>query len=295
MDNHDIIQIAKLANLTPVKVGKFSNKAYYFTTANHKFIIKEMDQKAIDIYQILKYVNANIFYENHIIKYLDKTYYIYLFLDNKGEEKTKIPHIKEELKQVHSLTRFDVSLKKKEYQNLTNLYKILDSRFSLIEMNMRILETSSLKGDYTWVYLSKYNIILEAKKIMEKLQNKLHKDIEASTDLTYALNHSNPSVSHFKDKYIINYNNAYFGFVVSDIAKFYVENDHIEINWYEIINPWLNEYKKDIYKTYFKFLVLYIYILNINTETMLNYESLNKYIQITNKISNFCTVFKNYK
>lgn len=295
MKKYDIIEIAKLANLTPIKVGNISNKVSYFDTTNEKFVVKEMDDKAINVYKILKYVNANVLFEQYSVKYLNKVYYIYPFITNKGEVKTKIPLMAQALKDVHELTRFDISLKKSDYKSLTSLYKVLDSRFSLLEMNIRVLETSPVKGDYTWIYLSKYSVILEAKKILEKLQTKLHKDIEASTDLTYALIHSNPSLAHFQDRVILNYNNAYFGFVVSDIAKFYIENDHINYNWFELINTWLSEYKKEIYKTYFKFIVLYIYIVSINSESMINYESLNSYIQITDKISNFCKTFKKYK
>ena len=102
-------------------------------------------------------------------------------------------------------------------------------------------------------------------------------------------------MNHFIQKKLISFDNGYTGIFVSDYAKLYVSLDDIEGMWYKEIEDKLNSYGNDFYKLYFKFLVLYIYIINLKFSSFDNHTVLNTYIQITNKINRFLTLTSNYQ
>ncbi len=295
MNSYELLEICNNLGYNPSKVYLLSDTLYKFLDGEKVLYLKLMNEKAINIYKLLKHYDAPVLFNINSITTNYKTYYLFKGLNENSVDISKVKNMSNSLSKVHDLTKFHIALKKDDNDKFMLIYKILDAKFSKLEMFIRTLETSNLKGDYTWLYLSRYMIILETKKIMFNLQKKISNNLAEKTDLIYAINKNKCSVNDYVNDTLINYNSASFGFVVSDVAKFYVENDHINVEWYKLIDEWLNKYNDIFYKLYFKFLVLYIYVLNLNTEDMLTYQSANNYIQITNKISKFCKDFKKIK
>ena len=130
-------------------------------------------------------------------------------------------------------------------------------------MVIRESEERVKKTDFDWIVLSKYYIFLNAKKIMYQTQRKIHKYIDNHGNAIYSLNHGNLNLNHLLQKKLVSFDSGYIGIFVSDYAKLYVSLDEYEGNWFKEIEGKLNSYENDFYKTYFKFLVLYIYMINI--------------------------------
>ncbi|MDE7264398.1 MAG: hypothetical protein K2N64_07035, partial [Anaeroplasmataceae bacterium] len=88
-----------------------------------------------------------------------------LFFEYEGltEDQVKTDRIIQILREIYESSSFEITLKKEHLVNLNHIYKVLDNKFSYLEMRIREIETNPVKNDISWVILSKYNIILDAK------------------------------------------------------------------------------------------------------------------------------------
>lgn len=296
MQQNDLLNILAQTNLDVKKVSKYTKKTIYILTKNQeKYILRFVTNKEVDTYDYLISSQVEALYPVKKINYNGYNFYLFKYQTNNADAISSVRKLKDSLMAMHKATSKEVVLRKENLQNLYKTYQVLDARFTNLEMIIRQIELMQVKDDNCWIILSKYRVFLLAKKTMYALQQKIHKEIDAQSSVTFALIHGSPSLCHYKGGRIISFSNAYYGFVVSDIAKFYVENDHLSTNMYELVNSWLNEYKAPIYKLYFKFLVLYIYMVNLRLTNLKSYEQLNNYIKISDKIKEVIYRFKTYK
>lgn len=281
------------------KIENFQNislKAKKIVIENENYIIKKSNKELDYLYDYLHGQNVNaVLYPVKKIQIKNSSYYLYNYLEEINTPPSKkIYDLKEALRELHHKTQVLKTLKKANYKYLYRIYKKLDAKFKILEYYIREYEAKPTKDDTVWIILSKYYIFLDCKKELYRLQRKIHKAMEDKTAVYFALNHENPHLFHIINKIIVSLDNAKIGFISSDIAKVYILNEYINIDWEEFIKSWLDEYEGEIYKVYFKFLVLYIFILNVDILGENVYANTNSYIQISQKIQKFMKLFKDY-
>ncbi|MGM9971333.1 MAG: hypothetical protein ACI35W_02855 [Anaeroplasmataceae bacterium] len=269
----------------------FDNYAYLLLDGK-KYLIRLVSKDIINTYEILKNYDLNINHPIKLIEYDNKQYMLFRYNIPKGENIARAKAMIDSLKELHKKTYYDITIDSKSLERFNKIYKILDYRFTSLENSIRYLENTTIKGDYNWAYLSKYYIVLDAKKRLLKLQEEIIKEIKKGKSLKYCLCHGYPSIINYNSSKLDGFFYSKMAIPSSDIARFYVLNDDI----YDLINPIIKAWIKDLgdkfYKIYFEFYVLYLYILSLDQALSINYESLYNYLQTTKKIRIF---LKNYK
>ncbi len=278
-------------------VNDITNNVSLFSIDNEKYIIKRVTPKCNEIYNFISTENVTCI-SYPLKKFQTKDGLYFLYNNEKEVEFTtlkKTQQLFECLNELHNLTSYEKKLNKKNFKYLYRTYKKIDYKFQVLEMYIREAEVKQHKTDFEWVILSKYNIFLDTKIIMYNLQKKIHDYIDEKISVRYSLNHGNPNLTHIYNKKMISFDNAYLGLFVSDLAKLYVNCDHINIDWNSMMNQIFENESNDFCKLYFKFLVLYIYIINIDFDLIDKNNACNKYIQLSRKISLFNQNFSEYK
>ncbi len=260
------------------------------------YVVKKTNRKSDKIYQYLNSQNVhNVVYpeKKYVLnneKYLEFPYYDEIDYPSSK----KLLNLKDAIMELHDKTKTMKVIKKRNMRYFYKIYYKLDMKFSLLELYIRECENNVNHNDNDWIILSKYHIYLDCKKELYRLQKKLHNLVDKNTSAYYAVNHFKPDITHLVNNSLISLDHAKIAIVTSDIAKIYVANEYIDIDWFNFVDSWLNNYEGEIYKVYFKFLVLYIFILNVNIDNVNEYTSLNSYVQINNKIKKFLLQFNTY-
>jgi hypothetical protein len=157
-------------------------------------------------------------------------------------------------------------------------------------MRIREIELALIKDDVSWIILSKYHSILDAKIILYDLQTDIFKFIDKKTNIEYGL--------VFND---INFNIIDNGLIEPKFKFYYAPKGMLYARIFLLIDHQNvdEEFKKKILKLstfdkkYFCFMVIYIYILNLNFSININNSNINLYINICKKIDNFIKEFNN--
>ncbi|MFI3252312.1 MAG: hypothetical protein R3Y60_04135 [bacterium] len=278
-------------------INKVTANVTLFCIEDQKYITKLVSSKCNEIYNfLLQQQISTVSYPLKKFRINEGLFFLY-----KYETELNIPVLKktqqllDSITVVHKGTSYEKKLNKKNYKYLFRTYKKTDYKFQMLEMYIREAEVKQSKNDFDWVILSKYSIFLDTKIIMYNLQKKIHNYIDEKISVVYALNHGNLDLNHLYNKKIISFDNAYRGIFISDLARLYVECDHINLDWHTVISQIIDPYENNFYKIYFKFLVLYIYVINIDFDLVDINNACNKYIQLSRRISNFLTHFSDYK
>lgn len=278
-------------------INKVTKNVTLFTINNKKYIIKLVSYKTNEVYNFITSQQVqSVSYPIKKFKTKDGIYFLYNY-----EQELNFPTVKktqqlvDAISELHKSTSYEKKLNKKNFKFLYRTYKKIDYKFQILEMYIREAEVKQAKSDIEWIMLSKYNIFLDTKIIMYNLQKKIHNYIDEKISVIYTLNHGTPNINHIYNKKLISFDNSYQGLFISDLARMYVECDHINLDWYTVINQTIEPYGNNFYKVYFKFLVLYIYIINIEFDLVNLNNACNKYIQISRKISIFLENFESYK
>ena len=295
--NEFIIKIEEAFNFKIEKQEALTNLVTLLSFKEGKLILKKVNKKTKNIYDFLASQKVgNVLYPIKKFSFENDIYFIYNYVNSyEYPSEKKIFDLIDCVHELHKKTGFTVRLNDLNFKYFYRIYKNLDRIFQTLEMLVRECEERVVKTDFDWIILSKYNILLNVKKIMYPMQRKIHKYLDNHGNCIYALNHGNLNLNHFIQKKLISFDNGYTGIFVSDYAKLYVSLDDIEGMWFKEIEDKLNSYGNDFYKLYFKFLVLYIYIINLKFSSFDNHTVLNTYIQITNKINRFLTLTSNYQ
>lgn len=190
--------------------------------------------------------------------------------------------------------RLDPIKSRPKFDELTSQ---LDYKFRMLESLVRKVESKPLNL-YSMPILENYHYILDAKRELIKLQKRIISSVKAKESVEYSFIHNNPKLDHLLNVRGVNYltslDRAKMGVSSLDIAKFYVQNEHLEIDFKNLI---LSEYFDEnhlFYYDYFRYLVLVIYIkrLVISTE---DYVNANMIISVSNSIKKYFQNFSDYK
>lgn len=264
--------------------------------SNNKYIVKEVSNKSKEIYDYMASQKVeNVLYPKK--RFLDnkKMYFLFDYIQSlEYPNEKKILNLIESLDELHKKTSFEIKSEDINFKYFLRIYKRLDRYFQTLEMLVRECEIKEKKSDFEWVILSKYNIFLDAKKVMYQLQRTIHKYVDNKGVCIYSLNHGNPNLNHFMQDKLLSFENGYIGIFVSDFAKLYTSIDDINGEWFKELESKISSYGNDFYKKYFKFFVLYLYIINLRFTSFSEHTIMNTYIQIGNKISRFLSLTSNY-
>lgn len=187
-----------------------------------------------------------------------------------------------ELVNLHSKTSFPKKLSPKNSRlKFDEISKQLDYKFIMIEEYIRSLETKEI-NEQSYNILSKYYYILDAKNELIRLQKRVILYIKDEEGINYSFIHNNPKLDHLiKVKgynYLVSLEQGKFGIESLDFAKFYVENETLNIDFKKLITNILWQYESNFYYDYFRYLVLLIYIkkLIITNNLFINIKSFNR-------------------
>lgn len=280
-----------------IKIDSLTTDVNLLYMTNQKLIVKEVNQKVLDIYHYL--VSENIEGIRLPTKKLSdgqKVYLVFPYVKtiNYPDGKQIIDLINV-INNLHHKTAFTVKLEHKYFKFFYRVYQKLDRTFQTLEMWVREVEVKENKDDFDWIILSKYHIFLKAKQIMYPLQKRIHKYLDNKGEAIFCLNHGNPALNHFINHQLISFNNSYLGIFVSDLAKLYVSLDHFPNESFRLLDEVLESYQNRFYKLYFKFLVLYIYMMTLNFDfSKINY-NVEIYVQVANRVQTFLKLTANYE
>lgn len=181
-------------------------------------------------------------------------------------------------------TSFEITLKKEHLVNLNNIYKVLDNKFAYIELRIREIETNPIKTDVSWILLSKYNIVLDAKLYLYDLQTDIFKAIDQKKIIKYGMIPKKMSEMLYQKGYLLPFFDMYYAPLAMLYARYYCSIEEIPIDRIKKLDSFDQKY--------FCFMVLYIYILNLNLEVILDTYRIDNYLLITKKIKSFIVSHK---
>ena len=290
--NIDVLDIQKYTHRTITLNG--SNGAYLL-----KFTNSDVEQK----YEFLSNIGiSNILYPllNNEKSYLskgDNTYFLTNFVNNSN---TLIPEVKaqtlfNDLNYIHQKTSFKRQLSpmtsRPKFEEIT---KQLDYKFTLLEQFIRSVETRPLEV-FSMPILRNYHYILDAKFELVKLEKKIIQIIKDRESVEFSFVHNNPQLEHLVinrgERYITSIDKGKIGISSLDMAKLYIENDDLNLDFRAMFKEYFSMKETDFYFEYFKFLVLFIYIKRI-TITGLDYTSSQSFISSAQNIVKY---FHNFK
>lgn len=183
-----------------------------------------------------------------------------------------IPEVKaqnmlKELKKLHNSSvikrQLSSRLARPKFEEIT---KELDYKFKIIENYVRSVEYENL-NIFSMPVLGNYQYILDAKKELIMLQKRIINFVKAKEKVEYVYVHNRPSLDHILNikgvNYLISAENGKIGVNSLDLAKFYIENEDLEVDFEELIIKDVFESDSNFYYDYFRFLILYILIKKI--------------------------------
>lgn len=243
----------------------------------------------------------NIIYPEFNInkKYLttvnDENYYLTQYYDSlEVVPEKKAVDLFEELTNIHRNTQFPRQLSPANSRyKFDELTKQLDYKFKVIEEFIRSLESSQI-GELEFEILRRYYRVLDAKNELIRLQKRIILNVKDHESVNYVFIHNNPKLEHLLyikgSKYIVSIDKGQLGIESLDFAKFYVENEGLNVDFKKIIIETLQSYDSDFYYDYFRFLVLLIYIkrLNVSNELHEVYKDFDQiFVSLENYFYNF--------
>lgn len=199
-----------------------------------------------------------------------------------------------ELANLHKNTSFSRQLTAyASRRKMDEIFAYLQYKFSALELFIRTVEARKF-DEYSIIFLKNYHILLDCKKIMAKLQRKIIDDIKNKKTVNFSFIHNNPKLDHLLYsggmRYLISIEKAKIGIPSLDFAKFYLENEHLNINMKSIITQYFDKLGDEFYFNYFCFLVLLYYVKGIIIIDK-DYVSSQSYLYATHSISKFLRLF----
>jgi|SRR5690554_6649671 len=207
----------------------------------------------------------------------------------------KSVNLASELTNLHKKTAFKRQLTPySSRKKMDEIFLYLQYKFSVLELYIRTLEARKF-DEYSITILKNYHIILDTKKIVERLQRKIISDIREKKSVYFSFIHNNPKLEHLLysqgDRYLISLEKAKIGVPSLDMAKFYLENEHLDIDMKTIIEGYFAEFDEDFHFDYFCFLVLLYYLKGIIIIDK-DYVSSQSFLFATRSIKKFLIMFK---
>lgn len=266
------------------------------------YFFKRTSYNAPQKYQFLASLGiSNILFPilNKNNQYVTQNKYENFYLSNFVNDYTLVAEVKavnmvNELKKLHEKTSFSRQLSPRTARpKFEELTAQLDYKFKLIEEFVRSVESKPL-GVYSMPILSNYHHILDAKTELARLQKRLISRIKEKESVDYTFVHNNPKLDHLLNvrgaRYLTSIENGKVGISSLDLAKFYLENEDLNIDMNSIIQKYFGKYDNDFYLDYFRYLVLFMSIKRI-VVTDLDYISAQNFINSATSLKRYFDQF----
>ncbi len=295
--------ISEKYNIKVHDIERLTNKSYKIVCDTRScYFIKQVPKIVESKYVFLSNQGVNnVLYpilnndRKYITDFNDKNFYVNDYIENiVSKEESRAYNMFNALDRLHSSTTIKKQLSTTNSRpKIEEITKQLDYKFVLIEQYIRGLETKPI-DKYSMMVLEKYHIILNAKKELVTLQKKIILSIKDKNSVEYSFVHNNPKNDHLIMKngyqYLTSITNGKIGVSSLDMAKFYIENSELNLDYKEIIFKDYYSQKNNFYYDYFRFLVLFIYIKSIH---FLQNDIFNKeqFVRICIKIEKFMADF----
>lgn len=271
------LDLVKYYEINLKDISPITLKTYKLVSDNNNnFFLKETSKTILNKYHYLENIGvSNVLYPilNKENKYVSSNnnqfFYVTDYINEvKIRDDVKSSALFYELENLHNRTIIKKTLDpfkaRIKFDEITNQ---LDYKFKSIESYVRQVESKPLNM-FSMPILENYYLILEAKKELVKLQKRLISSIKSRESVNYNFIHNNPSLDHILNvrgqNYLISLDKSKIGLDSLDYAKYYISNNFIDVDYKTLI---LNHYDSDAYSfnyDYFKYLILYIYIMKIN-------------------------------
>lgn len=271
------LDLVKYYEINLKDISQITLKSYKLVSENNNnFFLKETSKNILNKYHYLENIGiSNILYPilNKDNKYVSSNnnqfFYITDFINEvKIREDVKSNSLFYELENLHNRTIIKKTLDPFKARNkFDEISNQLDYKYKIIESYIRQVESKPLNM-FSMPVLENYHIILDAKKELIKLQKRIISSIKSRESVNYNFIHNNPSLDHILNvrgqNYLISLDKSKIGLDSLDYAKYYINNNHVNIDYKSLIT---NHYNSDEYLfnyIYFRYLVLYIYLMKIN-------------------------------
>lgn len=283
-----------------MKLGAKSFK--YKDETSKEYFLKVSPFNASEKFKFLESLGVdNIIYphlnkENeYLTKQKGSSYYLMDFY----KQNNLIPEVKAqnmliELNRLHnsSIIKRQLSsrLARPKFEEIT---KELDYKFKILENYVRSVEYEPL-NIFSMPILGNYQYVLDAKKELVMLQKRIINFVKAKEKVEYVYVHNRPSLDHLLNikgiNYLVSAENGKIGISSLDLAKFYLENEDLEIDFEELIVNDIFRNQSPFYYDYFRFLVLYILIKKIVVSSE-KYLTAQSFINVSNSIKKYFNTF----
>ncbi|MDE6660991.1 MAG: hypothetical protein K2J93_04165, partial [Anaeroplasmataceae bacterium] len=221
-----------------------------------RFVTDKEYQTYLDLIRYTKRLKQAI-YETRV----SGGFLLFFEYEDMTEAKVKSERIVHILREIHEASSFEITLKKEHLVNVNNIFKVLDNKFSYLEMRIREIEMNPIKNDISWVILSKYNIILDAKIYLYDLQTDIFKAVDKKLIVPYGLLYRRIDTELYNKQRLLPSFDVYYAPISMLYCRCYLQLD----------TPFLlDEVKRldSFNQKYFCFMCLYIMILNVNLEVV---------------------------
>ncbi len=225
----------------------------------------------------------------------DDNFYVTPFInDFYMVDEIKAVNLSNELNHLHTHTFFKRQLTPlSSRRKMDDIFEYLQYKFSLLEVFVRSIEVREF-DEFSIPILKNYHYILDAKKIMAKLQRKIISAIKEKRSVNYSFIHNNPKLDHLLtangSQYLISIEKAKIGVPSLDMAKFYIESEDLNIDVHAIVMNYFSKFDDEFYYDYFCFLVLLYYIKGIIIIDK-DYVSSQNFIYASDVIKKFIETF----
>ena len=176
---------------------------------------------------------------------------------------------------------------------MDDTFDYLQYKFANLELFIRTIETRKF-DEYSITFLKNYYTLLDAKKILARLQKKLIGDIRDKKSVYFSFIHNNPKLDHILSsgghQFLISIEKSKIGVPSLDIAKFYLENEDLNIDMKTIITSYFAKFDDSFYFDYFCFVVLLYYVKGIVIIDK-DYVSSQSFLYATTSIKKFISLF----
>lgn len=257
-------------------IKKISSKSYKYKDETYKeYFLKVSPFNSSEKFKFLESLGVdNILYpylnkENeYITKQKGDSFYLMDYYKHVNLiDEVKAQNMIKELNKLHQSTiikrQLSTRLARPKFEEIT---KELDYKFKILENYVRSVEYENLNV-FSMPILGNYQYILDAKKELIMLQKRIINFVKAKEKVEYVYIHNRPSLDHILNikgvNYLISAENGKIGINSLDLAKFYLENEDLEINFEDLIVKNIFNTDSNFNYDYFRFLILYILIKKI--------------------------------
>lgn len=257
-------------------IKKITNKSYQYKDETSKeYFLKVSPFNSSEKFKFLDSLGVdNILYpylnkdNEYITKQKGDSFYLMDYYKHVNLiDEVKAQNMIKELNKLHQSTiikrQLSTRLARPKFEEIT---KELDYKFKILENYVRSVEFENLNV-FSMPILSNYQYILDAKKELIMLQKRIINFVKAKEKVEYVYIHNRPSLDHILNvkgvNYLISIENGKIGINSLDLAKFYLENEDLEIDFEELIVKNIFNNDSNFNYDYFRFLILYILIKKI--------------------------------